>query len=973
VRTRAPVLVGRDNELRNLGEALSSARDGHGGAVFVTGEGGIGKSRLVSAAADLAFAADMSLLRGRGSPIGPMVPFRSLTEAIMSVLRAGDQIDVAELGPYRAVLARLIPGWGTPAADEGGSLVVLAEAVLRLAGLVGRSRGCLLILDDLQDADAETLAVVDYLASNLARQPIVLLGTVRTDPGPALELARSAAQRHCGTLIELPRLSRYDVRQLAGACLGTDPCALPEQVMDHLWANSEGIPLLAEELLNDLLSRRQLVRGSQGWRVTGPLRATVPGTLARTMMGRLDRIGPQGRELLSVAAAVGRRFPLAVLQAATLVEHRDLLSHLHAEGISDIVAPDEETPDWYAFRHPLVAEALLSLLSPAERGRLARQAATAVDAVYPGLPGEWCQLSAALHLQAGDRSQAGRLFTEAGRRALAQGAANSAVTLLDKAVDLLTGHEDAPARAAAFAALLHALTEAGMVERALRSAAELDRLNSVLSPGSRVQMHTSLAWAAAVAGRTSDGLAQLEAARKLLGPDAPGQDTAPVDVVAAHLALDMPGPDQVRIAEALARRAADAAGTAGLPAVACQAWQLLGALSRSRDPDEATTCLERALHVAVRHDLPIEEIHTLIRLGNDDALRDGSLGRLEQAQLAASRAGAVTSRYQADSSLALQAILRGDFAAAQALIDQVVAATTRLGLVETTRYALLLRAVLGAHRGRRRDMEAALTEMHGWGSHAQLAPRIHGLAQAWCALLEEDRSRALQELSAALAAEENSPTVFQLTGRYGLHLLLCVLEGTAGQREYQSLTAAPVSRLRWDRQFALFASAVLAGRAGEAAGAAEAVTEALRVGAPYATGRHLGLRLVSEAALGDGWGTPAGWLRAAEEYFHTSDVPAVASACRALLRRAGVSVTQRRSGAGNIPPALRAAGVTVREQEVLLLLRKRLSNREIAARLHLSPRTVEKHVASLIVKTGQPDRIALGKLAGEDDAARGAG
>src|SRR5882724_7510258 len=136
----------------------------------------------------------------------------------------------------------------------------------------------------------------------------------------------------------------------------------------------------------------------------------------------------------------------------------------------------------------------------------------------------------------------------------------------------------------------------------------------------------------------------------------------------------------------------------------------------------------------------------------------------------------------------------------------------------------------------------------------------------------------------------------------------------------------------------------------------------MRVGAPYATGLHLGLRLVSEAAVADGWGTPVDWLRTAEEYFHQQEVPAVASACRSLMRRAGVTVAQRRHGAAGIPSALRNAGVTVREYEILGLLTERLSNREIAARLHLSPRTVEKHVASLIVKTGQTDRIALGEF-----------
>lgn len=957
-------MVGRDDELRIVERALNAAREDRGGAVFVVGEGGIGKSRLAAAAADLAFAGQLSMLRGRGSSIAPMVPYRSLTEALMSLHRSGDQIDIGELGPYRPVLARLIPDWGTPsAADDSGSLVVLAEAVLRLVALAGRGRGCLLILDDMQDCDPETLAVVEYLADNLDRQPVLLLGTVRADPCPALELAQSAAQRGSGVLVELHRLGRRDVRRLAGSCLGADACAVPDQVAEHLWVGSEGIPLLAEELLSDMLREGQLVDEGGGWQVTGTLQTKVPVTLTRDLAQRLDKISSGGRELLSAAAVLGRRFPLTVLQAATGVTSRQLLSQLHDDVIGQLVAPDEEIPDWYAFQHPLIAEAMLTLLAPAERARITQQAVAAVEAVYPGLPGEWCQVAASLHLQAGDRPRAGRLFAEAGRRALAQGAASSAVTLLDNALELLADGADAQARAAAFASQLYALAEAGLVERAVASAGELDQVAGLLSPQARAHLHTRLAWALAVAGRSSDGLAQVEIARRLLGPDAAATDTAAIDVVAAHMVLDLPGPDNLAAGEALARRAAEVAGTAELPLVACQAWQLLGALSRSRDPDEATACLERARQIAVQHDLPIEEIHALIRLGNDDALRDGNVARLEQVRRAASQAGAVTARYQAEASIAFYAILRGEFGTARELIDQVLASTMRLRLMETTQYALLLRAVLAGHQGKRREMEAALADLRRWnGDFALHTPRSYGLARAWCALLEENRARALDDLSHALAAEEKSPTVFQLTGRYGLHLLLSVLHGTMDWPQYRELTAAPVSRLRWDRQFALFASAVLLGRSGQPGQAAEAVAEAIAVGAPYATGRHMGLRLVSEAAIADGWGTPVDWLRACEDYFHGCDARAVASACRALIRRAGAPVGQRRRGQSSIPSPLRSVGVTVREYEILRLLTERLSNREIATRLHLSPRTVEAHVASLITKTGQRDRIALGEF-----------
>ncbi|MDN3356447.1 LuxR family transcriptional regulator [Actinomadura sp. DC4] len=964
---RIPAVVCRDDELRTIEQALAGARAGQGGALFVVGEGGIGKSRLSAAAADLGSAADMCTLRGRASPIGPTAPFRLLTEALMSLQRSGEPLDVTELGPYRPVLARLVPDWGAPApAQEAGSLVILAEAVLRLTALAGRERGCLMILDDLQNSDAESLAVVDYLVENLAGQPAMLLGAASSDPCPALDLARSAAQRGSAGLLELRRLDRDEIRRLAGSYLECDAPEVPEELAEQLWADSGGVPLMVEEMLGAMLHDGLVARDRDGggWHITGKLHTRVTGSLTRTMAARLDKIGPQGRDLLSVAAILGPRFPVSVLQAATGLGYRELLRQLHAELTAEVVVPDDETPDWYAFQHPLVVEALLTLLTPDERSEYARRVADAMESVFEGLPGDWCQASAALRLQAGDTAAAGRLFTEAGRRALAEGAADTAVNLLDRALEQLDTGTDAQARADALSSLLLALAEAGLVERAVTAAAELDEFTGLLDRDARAKLHTRLAWAAAVAGRSDDGLAQVEIARRLLGPDATDRDTAPVDVVAAHLMLDLPGPDQVRLAESLARRAADVAESAELPMVACQAWQLLGALSRRRDPQEATACLEHARSLAVQYELPIEEIHALIRLGNDEALRDGVIGRLEHVRQEASDAGAVTARFQAETCLILQSILFGDFEDAGRLLDQVLESTARLRLMETLRYGLLLRVILAAHQGRRREMDLAFTELRReTPEHAQLTPREHGLARAWCALLEEDRELALEEQGRAMAAEEDSPSVFPLTGRYGMRLLLQALDGKLDWPEYEATVAAPASRLRWDRQFALFASAVLYGRAGRGDDAAEAVEQAVQAGEPYATGRNLGLRLVAEAAIADDWGNPVEWLRGAEEYFHSCGVSAVAGACRALMRQAGVRVTQRRPGFDEIPSTLRAVGVTVREYEVFQLLARRLGNREIATRLHLSPRTVEKHVASLLAKTGLPKRTALSDLA----------
>jgi DNA-binding NarL/FixJ family response regulator len=941
-------IVGRDDELRTIADGIDAAVAGTGRALFLVGESGIGKTRLAGAATELGYAAGLRLLRGRASAIGPTVPFRPLTEALLSLLRSGAEIDVDALGPYRPVLARLVPDLAPAAPVTSGdtSLVVMAEAVLRLISLAGRGHGCLLVLDDLQDADAETLAIVEYLIDNLEREPVLLLCAIRDEPSPALHLAQDAGRRG-GRLVQLSRLGLPATRQLAGGRLGVDPAEVPVRVAELLWAGSAGNPLHIEELIAGMADDGFLVSDADRWKVA----ERPPTTFTRCVARRFERLDEQSRSLLSVAAVFGHRFPLTVVQAVTGLDYRDLLSRLHGDVAGQLVTPDDQTPDWYAFRHGLVAEALLNLLDPDERVDLARRAADAVEAAYPGLPGPWCQSCAALRLAARQPEAAGRLFTEAGRRALAEGAVHSAVAVLDRAWELLA--TELPERIEALETQVHALAEAGMVDRALAAADRLAGMGAAVDPHRRARVHTRLAWVANVDGRTAEGLRQLETARMLLGEDAPAEDTVPLDVVAAYLQVDTPGQHNLSVAEAMARRAATAAEQIPLPVAACQAWQLLGALARTRDPDEATAFLERSRAIAAQHDLPIWETHALVRLGWDDALRTGGLDRIEQARRQASSLGAVTARYQAEVNLTLQLILRGDFGAAQELIDQVLAATTRLKLVEITQLMLVLRTVLAGHRGRRPELVAAVAELHAWqGDVAQYEPRILGLAKAFCALLEEDRPLATHELAEALRADEKNPTTFPLSGRYGLDLLLSALSGELDEVRFAAVTSAPASKFRWDRVFASFARAVLSGRDGRADEAVRAVDEALRAAAPYPLARNLGLRLTAEAALDGGWGTPAEWLSGAEQYFRGAAIPAVADACRTLLRRRT-----------HVPPGVKAAGITAREYEILRLLGQRLRNREIAEHLHVSQRTVETHVSSLLAKTGLPNRIELSKYA----------
>ncbi|TWP46715.1 AAA family ATPase [Lentzea tibetensis] len=962
MQTRAPVVIGRDKEVIQLERALEDARHGHGRAVFLVGEAGIGKSRLARLVAGRAFDEGMRVLRGRGTTIGPMVPFRPIAEALLSLFRGGEPPDDAELGPYKPVLGRLIPEWSDHR-QAGDSLVVLAEAVLRLLSVVGRKNPCVMILEDLHDADAETLAVIEYLVDNLDYQPVMVLATIRDEPGNALEVVRLAARRDAGLLLSLKPLDRNQVSRMAAACLESQD--MPDEVTDRLWHDSAGNPFVVEELLHGMVSGGLLVPGAGGWHVLGQLRVEVPESLVRSIAHRTDRLGPEGRELLSVAAVLGHRFSLSVVQRVTGADDRSLLSHLHAGVAAQLVTPDEPAPDWYAFRHPLTADALLTQLNPADRASLSRRTADAIEALHPGLPGDWCPLVASLRLDAGETASGGALLAEAGRRALGSGAAGSAVSLLDRANRLLASQVDVDVRADVLESLLPALSEAGQFERAFQLADTLTELSTAgLDRFRRAALHTRLARVAYLAGRWTDGSTQISTARTLLGPDAGEEHTAEVDVISAFLALNTPSPDRIASAGVLARRAADAADRAGLPVVCCEAWQLLGVIAREQDLDEANRCFDRARQLAEEHNLPIQRIYALVRVAGNDWLRNGTTTGLERAHEEALRVGAITVAYNVDAIVALQSVLCGDYVLAGQQIDACLEATNRLQLGGLTRYLLMTKAAWAAHQGKRHEMEEAVTAfLAGARGGLPELPLCFGLARAFCALLEENRDLAESELAKALSYEAENPTTFHLSGRHGLHLLLSVLAGRAGWPHHEEIVASSPSGMRWNRHFALLAHAVLLGRDGRLTEADAAVAAAQEVASSYPMARYLGLRLIASAAHSDGWGSPVAWLRAAEEHFHQAQVGAVASACRGLLRQVGVPVQQRRSGTEQVPAPLRASGVTAREYEVFVLLAERMGNKAIATRLHISPRTVEKHVASLIAKTGTPDREALSTYA----------
>src|SRR5207244_4188676 len=179
-----------------IDEVLAAAAAGRGGVVAVEGDAGVGKSRLARAATERADVAGMMVLSGRATP-GTAAAFRPLAEALLSASRDGRLAGAADLAPYRAALARLVPEWADPTTlvPAEWSLVVVAEAVVRVLRAVGGERGLLLVLEDLHWADPETLEELEYLADNVNDAPVAVVATLRPDPPEAARRASATRSR----------------------------------------------------------------------------------------------------------------------------------------------------------------------------------------------------------------------------------------------------------------------------------------------------------------------------------------------------------------------------------------------------------------------------------------------------------------------------------------------------------------------------------------------------------------------------------------------------------------------------------------------------------------------------------------------------------------------------------------------------------------------------------------------------------
>jgi len=973
-----PVLIGRSAELGALTDALDAAGQGHGSALFVTGDAGVGKSRLAREAITKATSKGFLVLGGRATESAVPVPFRPVTEALMGAARAGVVPDSSGgIAEYRAALGTLVPEWSRPTdADAEVSPVIFGEALLRMLSLPSRPGG-LLVLEDLHWADPETLAIVEYLADNVATAHAVCLITLRdTEPSACLDLLHSVSARRVAARVPVPRLRRRAVAEMAAACLSTPD--VPRAV-GRLLADCDGLPFAVEEILAAAVSSGELVHGEDGWEVNDGVVTGVPASIVGSVRNRLVSLGPHARAVIVSAAVLGRQFDWTLLPGVAEAGEAEVLDALHEAHSVQLIEPVTADGGTFRFRHSLTRDAIVSDLLPPERASRSERAAAAIEAAHPGLPDAWCELVAELRAAAGQPVQAAQLLLTAGRRALIRGALTSAISGLQDAQKLLAGTaatdsmldveiDEALAEAFALAGdieQLGALTDS-VIDRLARAGADLRRqaLIRIRAASTRPEDNpigaaAHLAEASAIAAQAGD-------------PELVSR----VDAVAARYALVTGELDR---AEELANRSLAAAEAAGPQdwafEVALESLDVIGRRERTRDLAAASQAFERAHRIADERDLGVWRIRTLHEIATTELLTSGTSGRLREVRELARQAGIISTATIIELQLANLWSLGEDLDLALAAARQCERGATQISAHRVESMAILLQGLVFAVRG-----DAAAAEDEAERAEAILPgdPEVRitsrGQVSVLAALFHDDLQRAARESAAAMNYQAEalsaprrsrgfySPAQAPVVARgrsWGLAVLLQAVCG-GDPRETMDHAKDAGAAVSWNRGCIAYAEAVLEGRAGLPERASALAEEGAECFAPFAPWwNQLARRLVAPAALQDGWGQPVAWMRDAAAGFEASGHDRLAAACRGILRKAGERVPRTGRGAAQVPPQMRRLGVTSREMDVFLLVAQGHSNTEIAARLFISPKTVETHVANLVAKTGQAGRREL--------------
>jgi DNA-binding CsgD family transcriptional regulator len=960
-----PALVGRDRELAILRAQLTAARASRGSLVLIGGEAGIGKTTLAEALCREAEEAGALVLIGRCYDLTETPPY-------------GPWVDL--FGRYRPVNGD--PPLPAAFARRGSIGAVASQAtlfqhVLDFLAALAAQRPVVLLLDDAHWMDAASLDLLRVLARSLAPFPLLLLVAYRSDElthhHPLGQLIPLLVHETSATRLALRPLDEADIRALiAERYRLTDPDA--DRLVGFVHGRTEGNALFVGEVLRDIEEAGTLRADGEGWRLDDLAASAVPALLRQVIDGRVARLDAESQRLLTVAAVIGHKVPLAVWEAVAGREEAAVLACVErAEEARLLTAlPDGARVQ---FAHALVREAVYERVQPTRRRHLHRAVADALIAMQNPDPD-----AVAHHLERAGDARAAEWLVRAGERAERADAWLTAAERYGAANRLM---EQGGTVGAERGWLLCRL---GVIRRFANNQGGLAALDAAgriaTETGDRLLAATVRYYRGIMlsfGGRISDGIAQLREA---------------TDAFAA-----LP-------AEEYARREVNRSIALAIP-TAQTAWGTLVCwLGNAGRYDEAVTEAER-----VTMDAPSAGgADRQMPKGYADAMLGlmgvyAGLGLPEQARQASMRARA---GYRADGVHALvgrasldylsTTALRYDTEAAaehEALAAEGFAAYTRAGDVVgdlPARVAFVPLLVLRGEWGEVRPLALAWKEagnLYTPWAVSVIGPlaRAQGDIAVAAQLVQEAlphgpasepgdswfrEMQAMQRLAAALALDANDlPAALawleahdrwlawngSVLGRAEGHLAWAAYHRAAGddiraaQRAHQSLVAATRPR----QPLALLAAHRLLGELDTEAGrfddAAAHLDQALALAdacaAPYE--RALTLLALAELHAATRRHTDASaLLDTVRAIFVPLDAKPALARADALAARLG----------GALPSAPVAPdALTTREVEVLRLLAGGSTIKEIAVALFLSARTVERHITTIYRKVGARGRV----------------
>jgi class 3 adenylate cyclase/tetratricopeptide (TPR) repeat protein len=412
-------LVGRERELEAAAGVVDGVIDGAGGVLFVLGEAGIGKSRLLRELRERFHSAapgrerPARWLEGRCVSYGGAVPYLPLRGLLRGWLDREPGADLGRLvGEHAAALeAELLSGAGngagaaSTAPSPEARQERLHEAMAALMAALAAEGPVVVALDDLHWADPSSVALLERLMPVTEEEAVLLALAARPEREHAVwELRQRAARElpHCTREVALDPLGEEADRALLANLVGAE--ALPGELERRVLERAEGNPFYLEELVRSLVDSGALVREGPGWRLDERVVVDLPDTIEKVVLARVDRLPPESHEALAAAAVLGRQFPLALLERVAGEDVRGALRELQR---LDLVRQAARWPaPEYRFRHSLIQEAAYRALLRRRRQELHRQAAGAIEELFAAELQEHAGELARHHHAAGDYERA---------------------------------------------------------------------------------------------------------------------------------------------------------------------------------------------------------------------------------------------------------------------------------------------------------------------------------------------------------------------------------------------------------------------------------------------------------------------------------------------------------------------------------------------------------------------------------------